>query len=76
VIDQLGGLQDTIKPMMDSLRKNELRPYEFIKDGHRSTNQPNLQNVKIMSASPFRASVKMEADESEHSEDGDREFDR
>jgi hypothetical protein len=64
--------------MMDSLRKNELRPYEYLKKMGKSANSPNFQNLKIMSASPFRASVKMEAEESEHSEEGDegKEFDR
>ena len=29
VIDSLGGIQDTIKPMKLALKEHELRPYEF-----------------------------------------------
>jgi hypothetical protein len=32
VINQLGGIEDTVKPMQESLRQNELRPYEYIQN--------------------------------------------
>ena len=32
VIDSLGGIEDTIKPLKLSLREHELRPYEFQMD--------------------------------------------
>lgn len=32
VLDSLGGIQDTVKPMQESLMKNELRPYEYIRN--------------------------------------------
>ena len=32
VIDSLGGIEDTIKPMQESLIANELRPYDYIRN--------------------------------------------
>ena len=32
VIDSLGGIEDTIAPMLDNLMKNELRPYDIIRN--------------------------------------------
>ncbi len=32
VIESLGGIQDTIAPMQESLLKNELRPIEYIRN--------------------------------------------
>ena len=32
VIDSLGGIQDTIKPLKLSLKEHELRPYEIQRD--------------------------------------------
>ena len=67
MIDQLGGIQDTIKPMQDTLRQHELRPFEVIRSyANEIRNQkpsyqnPELSHVKLISASPFRATVKVQ----------------
>ena len=70
VIEQLGGVPDTIKPMHESLLRNELRPYEFVRNYAKEIMElrrnPNAEivedpNSKILSASPFRASVQIKS---------------
>ena len=67
VIEALGGFEDTVKPLMESLKRNELRPFEYFNNKHvRNEKQPfnNNSKTKIMSASPLRATVKIEQHDS------------
>ena len=75
--------------MEESLRRNELRPFEYIKNYSQEiqqlSNRPGpesevaLEGLKILSASPFRATVKMDqqyvTNEQEENSD-DEEFAR
>jgi RecA-family ATPase len=95
IIESLGGIQNTIKPLEKSLLAHELRPIEYMIDykqtlqdlrHHRepmiSSNafrdpQMLAQSSKLLSASPFRATIKLESVEKVdvHSSDAD-EFER
>lgn len=68
VIDSLGGITDTVKPMEHSLRMNELRPFEYVPNYAYQLSQirqgkfeelAEKQVTKIVSASPFRASLQV-----------------
>jgi hypothetical protein len=80
VIDSLGGIQNTIKPLEKSLIAHELRPYDYFIDYKqtvldlRLNKEPSIstqryrdgahmvENSKVVSASPFRATVRIEVD--------------
>ena len=122
VLESLGGLKDTIRPIANSLTSHELRPYELqidykqtIQDLRKEDQESMKQSMsclkgqldgpkplyrrdsndfnqmaasggldmigkaRLVSASPFRASVKLDNQDkllNENSDDDDDEFDR
>lgn len=95
VIDSLGGIQNTIKPLEKSLFAHELRPFDYFCDykqtlldlrmnkepsisSHRYKDANHLiENSKIVSASPFRATVKFDAEKTIDSDSNEAdEFER
>lgn len=57
VIESLGGVQDTIAPIQASLKRNELRPFEYVR--RPTSNKSSDKGPKILSASPYRAHVEV-----------------
>ena len=64
VIDSLGGIEDTIKPLKLSLKEHELRPYEFQKDYKKSAAEIRelnlLHSQKLLNQPPFDQVLKKE----------------
>lgn len=75
VLNSLGGIQDTVSPMKESLLKNELRPYDYVRApplNERQTNSfallrnfstpvANEGSLKVRSVSPYRATIQIDA---------------
>lgn len=66
MLESLGGVKDTVTPMKESLKQNEMRPYEYVRDYSSALKNLKEQpsnfatqpsDVKLISASPYRASV-------------------
>lgn len=90
VIESLGGITDTLKPLESTLKQHELRPYAVQRDYRRELarstrgasplsgkGEIKQERMQLVSVSPFRAVVKVEDEEEEEdeSEEGE-EFDR
>ena len=70
VIESIGGIEDTLKPLEETLKQHELRPYQIQRDykrdfenskmGRRTNSEVRSENVKLVSVSPYRAVVKIE----------------
>ena len=71
VIDSLGGIEDTIKPMQNTLKKHELRPFDYLRDyateikslksgKGQPIGEPEMESMNIISASPYRATIKVD----------------
>ena len=73
VIEQLGGIKDTVRPIEESLRHHELRPYQISQAYRAAMAEVDIgspaqefshkssriagENAHIVSASPFRATI-------------------
>ena len=120
ILDSLGGIKDTIRPIASSLTTHELRPYElqidykqtlndlrredqesmlqsmsclkgepidaprplysqrdlFLEEGDNSNNGINMiGKARLVSASPFRASIKLDPNQRKLNKDSDEEED-
>lgn len=83
VIESIGGLQSTIKPLEETFIQHELRPYHVQRDYRqeylqsqkgvmRSTSQDKPENMKVLSVSPYRAVVRYESSQ-RYTEDDDEQ---
>ena len=81
ILESLGGIKDTVSPMEESLRQNEMRPFDYVRDipsaiknlkeqPSNFATQPS--DLKLISASPYRASV-MVVDSKENEDDSPEE---
>lgn len=90
VIESLGGIRDTIKPLQETFKQHELRPYQVLYDykDHikhlKSTPYSDLcvsnkmaadGKAMIVSASPYRAHVKLDPSNRGSPKESDSESD-
>jgi len=70
MLESLGGLESSIKPLEKDLRKHEMRPYDYVRNYGEEIRQmrenPSFvceggEAQKILSASPYRASVRVKS---------------
>ena len=79
VIESIGGITDTLKPLEQTLKQHELRPYsvqrDYKKELRRSSrgsqygakpDEIRPETMRLVSVSPFRAVVRVENNDGEN----------